>query len=299
MTLVVMAAGMGSRYGGLKQIDPIGPKGEIIIEYSIFDAIHAGFSKVVFIIKVEHLDLFKEVIGNKVSKFIETEYVFQELDALPTGYRLPETRIKPWGTGHAILSAKNAVHNDFVVINADDFYGRESYKLIFDFMKNSTNPMEYSMAGFKLENTLTENGSVARGICNTDSEMNLLSVTERTEIKREDRKIIFRDENNSWKEVSGNTLVSMNMWGFKPSIFAALEEIFPKFLDKNIDNPKAEFFIPMVVDTLLQNKKSEVKVLETDSQWYGVTYKEDRESVRNAIKKLAEKEYPKQLWSGN
>lgn len=298
MTLVVMAAGMGSRYGGLKQIDPIGPNGEIIIEYSIFDAIRAGFKKVVFVIKRELLETFKEVIGNKISDHIEVEYIFQELSALPKEYHLPADRVKPWGTAHAILCTKDAVHTDFVVINADDFYGSESYELIKKFMDSDSNPFQYSMAGFHLKNTLTENGSVARGICELNSNSNLLSVTERTEIKRDGKNIVFKDEKGVWKSISEETLVSMNMWGFKTSIFNELENLFSKFLNENLYNPKAEFFIPMVVDTLIKNEKIQVKVLKTDAEWYGVTYQEDKENVKRAIGKLAKSSYPKNLWGG-
>ncbi|SJZ60937.1 dTDP-glucose pyrophosphorylase [Cetobacterium ceti] len=279
-TLAIMAAGMGSRYGGLKQIDPIGPKGEIIMEYSIHDGINAGFNRVVFIIKEENYNLFKETIGDKISKIVEVAYVFQD------SKNLPEGRVKPWGTAHAILSCKEVINEPFAVINADDFYGARSFRLIYDFLNTNGDPNTHCMSGFTLDRTLTENGAVARGICEIDENENLLSIVERTEIKKDNHMVVYRDGEN-WNEIDGKSIASMNIWGFKPSIFKKLEEEFPKFLQRNKGNIlKAEFYIPSVVDTLIKNNEGKIKVLKTPEQWYGVTYREDRDFVKNAISRM-------------
>lgn len=271
-TLVVMAAGMGSRFGGLKQITPIGPNGEIIIDFSVYDAIHSGFSKVVFIIKkaIEHD--FREAVGKRIEKMTDVEYVFQELDKIPTGFSIPEGREKPWGTGHAILCAKDAVKTPFAAINADDYYGKNGYKIIHDYL---TKNKKMCMVGYKLGNTLTENGTVTRGVCDTDKDGYLTSVTE-----------TFSLDKNSG--IPLDTTVSMNMWGFGTNIFDELESGFEKFLS-NLENPlKGEFLLPCIVDGMIKNYGEKVKVLTTDDKWYGVTYKEDVEPVKIAIKKLVD-----------
>lgn len=293
-TLVVLAAGMGSRYGGLKQIDKLGPSGQAILQYSCYDAARAGFGKVVFVIRRDIEKDFKDVIISKVKKSINCEYCFQEKNDLPEGFTLPETREKPWGTAHAVLAARKNVMEPFAVINADDFYGKEAYQTIADYFKtmpkNITN--QYCMVSYPVKNTLSEYGTVSRGICNTDSEGNLTTVVERTKIIRENGKIVFieGDEKN---EIAENTPVSMNFWGFTPSFFKHLEDAFKEFLKENIDKPKAEFLIPWVVDKLIKNKTAQTKVLTSDAQWFGVTYKEDRPAVVQKFQDLTDKgEYP-------
>ena len=297
-TLVVMAAGMGSRYGGLKQIDSVGPNGEIIIDYSIYDAIKAGFSKVVFIIRKDLENAFKEKIGKKIEKIIETEYVFQDINfGVPEEFSLPKERKKPWGTAHAIYCCKNVINGPFVVINADDFYGQSTYKIIYDYLVNSKDDFEYLMAGFILENTLTENGTVARGICKVDNYNNLLSITERTSIKQFDNDIKYTEDDLNWIDIEKGSIVSMNIWGFKPTIFSELEKDFKLFLCNNKDNIlKAEFYIPSVIDSMIKQKKANVKVLVSKEQWYGVTYKEDKENVCKSINNLMGNIYPDKLW---
>lgn len=296
-TLVIMAAGMGSRYGGLKQLDKIGPNGEAIIEYSIYDAIRAGIKKVVFIIKNEIFEVFRETIGVKIEKIIETEYVFQELDTIDLGNIKEVKRVKPWGTGHAILCCKERVKDPFIVINADDFYGKDTYKIIInEIMKNNENSHKYTMAGFKVENTLTDFGSVSRGVCKVDNKGDLLSVDEKTKIKRIHNDIVY-EEDGVLNKIEEGTLVSMNIWGLKPSIFKELEEKFIEFLNnKNTNIEKDEFYLPVVIDELIKEKKVEVKVLKSNEQWYGVTYKEDKEKVGQALKALSKTNYPNDLW---
>lgn len=300
-TLVIMSAGMGSRFGGLKQIEPIGPNGEIIIDYSIYDAINAGFEKVVFIIKKEIEKDFKESVGNRIAKQIKTEYVFQSIDNLPDGFTVPEGRVKPWGTGHAILSCKGIVNEPFVVINADDYYGKESFKLLYDFLVNSQkddNKNNFCMAGFIIENTLTENGYVSRGVCKVDENGNLNEIVERTHIEIVDNKTKYTEDGQNYITIEEGSTVSMNCWGFTPYIIDELDKRFPKFLNDNKENiMKAEFFLPFVVDELIKEDKVNVKVLKTPDKWFGVTYKEDKEKVVNAIKKMIEdKKYPEKLW---
>lgn len=300
-TLVIMAAGMGSRYGGLKQIDPVGPNGEIIMEYSIYDAIRAGFSKVVFIIKKEIEETFREVIGKKVEGIIDVEYVYQRVDNLPEGFSVPEGRVKPWGTGHAVLSAKDAVKTPFAVINADDFYGAETYRLLNGFLTNNqdaANKYKYCMVGFVIENTLTENGHVARGVCNVDSEGHLVGIHERTKIVKFGNETKYTEDDTNWIKIPEKSIVSMNTWGFNPSILNELEERFPVFLRKNQDNIiKAEYFLPTVVDDLIKEGKANVKVLSTTDKWYGVTYQEDKPVVKKSISDMvADQKYPSRLW---
>ncbi|WP_024833055.1 nucleotidyltransferase family protein [Ruminiclostridium josui] len=299
--LVIMAAGMGSRYGGLKQIDPVGPNGEIIMEYSIYDAIRAGFNKVVFIIKKEIEDTFREVVGKKIEGIIDVEYVYQKVDNLPQGFSVPEGRVKPWGTGHAVLSAKDAVKTPFAVINADDFYGAETYKLLNGFLTNNQdtdNKYKYCMVGFVIENTLTENGHVARGVCNVDSQGNLINIHERTKIVKFGNETKYTEDDKNWIKIPGKSIVSMNTWGFNLSILQELEERFPEFLRKNKDNLlKAEYFLPTVVDNLINEGKADVKVLSTSDRWYGVTYQEDKPIVKKSIGDMvSENKYPKHLW---
>ncbi len=293
-TLVVLAAGMGSRYGGLKQIDKLGPSGQAILQYSCYDAARAGFGKVVFVIRRDIEKDFKDVIISKVKKSINCEYCFQEKNDLPEGFTLPETREKPWGTAHAVLAARKNVMEPFAVINADDFYGKEAYQTIANYFKtmpkNTTN--QYCMVGYPVKNTLSEYGTVSRGICNTDSEGNLTTVVERTKIIRENGKIVFI-EGEEKTEIAENTPVSMNFWGFTPSFFKHLEDAFKEFLKENIDKPKAEFLIPWVVDKLIKNKIAQTKVLTSEAQWFGVTYKEDRPAVVQKFQDLTDKgEYP-------
>lgn len=300
--LVVMAAGMGSRYGGLKQIDPVDKEGHIIMDFSIYDAVRAGFKKVVFIIKKENEADFKAAIGDRISKIIEVAYVFQDLNNLPEGYSIPEGRVKPWGTGHAILSCLDEVDGPFAVINADDYYGSHAFQMAYDFLSQNEEGDTYSymMVGYKLENTLTDNGHVARGVCVTDEDGHLVKINERTHIeKREDGAAYTEDDGKTWVEIPEGSTVSMNMWGFSASILKELKDRFPRFLDENLKvNPlKCEYFLPFVVDELLGEKKATVKVLKSMDKWYGVTYKEDKPVVVAAIQNLKDGGlYPQKLW---
>ena len=300
-TLVIMAAGMGSRYGGLKQIEPIGPNGEIIMDYSIFDAVNAGFEKVVFIIKDEIEGIFKEKIGKKIEKQIKTEYAYQRIDNLPNGFSVPKGRVKPWGTGHAVLSCKGIVNEPFAVINADDYYGKESFKLLYDFLitRQNDNKNEYCMAGYIIENTLTENGYVARGVCKDDKNGYLVDIVERTHIESINGETKFTEDGENWTTIPKNSIVSMNCWGFKTNMIDELEKRFSKFLESSKDNIlKAEYFLPFVVDELIKESKADVKVLKTFDKWYGVTYKEDKEKVVNAIRQMINQgKYPERLWN--
>ena len=300
--LVIMAAGMGSRYGGLKQIDPIDDEGHIIIDFSLYDAYRAGFRRAVFIIKPEMEKEFREVIGNRMEKIMDISYAFQRLDALPDGYAVPEGRIKPWGTGHAILSCDGIIDAPFAVINSDDYYGREAFKLIYDFLSNvnDNEKYQYSMVGYKLGNTLTDFGSVARGVCEVNEDNMLLSVTEHTRIeKRGDKAEFTEDGGESWTELPMEQTVSMNLWGFTPKMIEELKIRFPEFLESGLKtNPlKCEYFLPSVVSELINGDKAEVKVLRSADKWYGVTYKEDKETVVNAIASMKSRgDYPEKLW---
>jgi len=298
-TLYVLAAGMGSRYGGLKQMDGLGPNGETIMDYSIFDAIRAGFGKVVFVIRKDFEEDFRSIILKKYENIIPVDLVFQSLDKLPEGFTVPENRVKPWGTNHAVMMGKDVIKEPFAVINADDFYGRESYKILAGYLSLLENEKDnYCMVGYRIGNTLSESGSVARGICSTDSDGYLTSVVERTYIIRDtDGEIKFKDENDQLTAVQENTPVSMNMWGFTPEYFDYSDELFVNFLLKEQNNPKAEFYIPFVVDHLIVTGQAKVKVLDTSSKWFGVTYAEDRESVVAKIQDLVNKgEYPAKLF---
>ena len=277
-TLVVMAAGMGSRFGGLKQVEPVGPNGEAILDFSVYDAKRAGFDKVVFIIKKQIEEEFKTLVGQRIEKTIDVEYVFQETDKLPEGFVCPETRQKPWGTGHAILCCKGVVNEPFAVVNADDYYGVSGFQSIYNHLMNNDS---YCMVGFRLSNTVTENGTVSRGVCEIEDGM-LRSVTEHTKIGPDGTSAI----NGGEIKLPMDTLVSMNMWGFKPDIFSYLEADFIGFLKENLNSEKGEFFLPFVVDGLIRAGEKQVAVLATEDKWYGVTYKEDKEQVVSAIKAL-------------
>lgn len=289
--LVIMAAGMGSRYGGLKQIDPVDDDGHIIMDFSIYDAALAGFEKVIFIIKKENEADFRERIGDRVAEKLQVEYVFQDMHNLPEGYNVPDGREKPWGTGHAVLSCLPVVDGPFAVINADDYYGREAFRLIYDYLisHQDNDKYQYAMVGYYLKNTLTENGYVARGICAVSEEGKLTGITERTRIeKHADGPAFTEDGGNTWVSLPEDTIVSMNMWGFSASLLVELKERFANFLERNLaKNPlKCEYFLPFVVDELLRENKAEVTVLKSSDRWYGVTYKEDKPLVVEAIKAL-------------
>jgi len=287
---------MGSRFGGLKQVEPIGPGGEAIIEYSIFDAIRAGFGKVVFVIRESFADAFQEKFGDKLAGKINVEYVFQELDNLPEGFSLPEGREKPWGTAHAILVAKNVINEPFCALNADDFYGYNAYKVMAHYLKESTDPSEYSMVGYKLGNTLSDFGSVSRGICEVNKNDELESIVETKKIFKKEDKILSEEPDGNEKILTGNETVSLNMWGFKTSIFPVLEKKFTEFLKTEKDKPKSEMYIPSVVFEMIEEGNASVKVLKTDSPWFGVTYKEDKPDVVNKIKSLIDQgEYPAEI----
>ena len=297
-TLLILAAGMGSRFGGLKQVEPVGPNGEAIIDYSIYDAIRAGFGKVVFIIRESFADAFKEKFDAKLKGKIEVDYVFQELDMLPKGFKLPEGREKPWGTAHAILCARNIVKEPFCALNADDFYGFNAYKAMAEFLIESKDEKEYSMVGYKLNDTLSEFGSVSRGICEEDKNNNLIKIVETLKIIKRANEIISIEPDESETSLTGNEIASMNNWGFKPSIFDQLEKRFTQFLKTEIDKPKSEMYIPSVVFDLIDDKAATVKVLKANSPWFGVTYKEDKPFVIEKINTLiANGDYPKKLWS--
>ena len=299
MTLVILAAGMGSRYGGLKQIDPITDHGEFIIDFSVFDAIRCGFDKVVFVIKEENLEEFRSTIGKRFENRVEVHYVFQNLYDLPDGYSVPEGRTKPWGTSQALLAAKDVVKEPFAVINADDFYGKSAYKLIFShFEKNQTETVpEYCMVGYVLENTLTENGTVSRGICQVSDEY-LMDIVERTSIRPRGDVAVF-EENGTETEIPLTSIASMNCWGFTPDVFEGIEEGFKEFLSKldSYPNPlKCEYYLPFAVRELMAAGKCRVRVYSSEDAWYGVTYHEDKEKVKASIQALkASGAYPEKL----
>ncbi len=297
-TLVVMAAGVGSRYGGLKQIDPVGPNNEIILDYSVYDAIRAGFGKVVFIIRRDIEKDFKAVIGSHFAGRVNVEYVFQELTDLPTGFSVPEGRTKPWGTGQAVLSCRNIVKEPFGVINADDLYGAESYKILADYLgKLDPASNAYAMVGFRIANTLSDHGHVTRGLCEVDANRMLVSVVERFKIEKTPTGARYLDEKEQWVGLKGDEIASMNMWGFTPTMFKYLEQKFPPFLKQAGGNLKAEFLMPSVADELIKAGKITMKILNTPAQWLGVTYKEDKPSVQKSIQELiARKVYPTPLW---
>ena len=301
--LVVMAAGMGSRYGGLKQIDPVGGHGQLIIDYSIYDAHRAGFDTVIFVIKRQIEDSFKAAIGDRLSRVMEVRYAYQELDDLPAGYAVPEGRVKPWGTAHAILAARDLIDGPFAVINADDCYGPEGFRAIYDYLEGHPDRpgcYEYAMVGYLLGNTVTEHGHVARGVCEEDGDGYLLRVTERTRIEPDGADARYtEDEGKSWHHLAGDTIVSMNLWGFSRSFVDEAWARFPAFLDRTLaENPlKGEYFLPGVVTQLLEEGKARVKVLRSHDKWYGVTYQEDKPAVMAALAdKTARGLYPDELW---
>ena len=301
-TLVILAAGMGSRYGGLKQIDPVGPDNSIIIDYSIYDAVKNGFNKVVFIIKKENEAIFREVIGDKVSKYVQVEYVYQSLDMLPDGFECPADRVKPWGTAHAILCCKGVVNEPFVVINSDDFYGRDAYNALGDWIEKTDfngDKYKFAMAGYYLKNTLTDNGTVSRGVCDVDENGQLVDVIERTKIMRVNGKISFTEDEENWTELPEEVLCSMNCWCFPAEFINEIERYFIEFLKNEVpSNPlKSEFFLPFLVRDLLIDKKCTVDVLETKDKWFGVTYKEDKPDVVKSVQALVDAGvYPEKLW---
>lgn len=297
-TLFVLAAGMGSRYGGLKQLDGLGPNGETIMDYSIFDAIRGGFGKLVFVIRKDFEKDFREKIISKYENHIPVEVVFQDLNDLPAGFTCPEERVKPWGTNHAVLMGKKVIKEPFAVINADDFYGRDSFAVLGKALSEMGGKKnDYCMVGYRVGNTLSESGSVARGVCSTDKDGYLTTVVERTAIERIDGKVSFKDENNQLVSIADNTPVSMNMWGFTPDYFEYSEEYFAEFLKDNISNLKCEYFIPLMVNKLINDGTARVKVLDTTSKWFGVTYAADRQSVVDKIQALVDAgEYPEKLF---
>lgn len=297
-TLVILAAGMGSRYGGMKQIDGVGNHGEPIIEFSIYDAKQAGFENVVLIIKREHEEAFKQALTNKLEGKINVRFAYQDMCNIPEGFTVPEGRVKPWGTTHALLACKGIVDGPFAIINADDFYGRDAYKVIYDFLTTEVKDNQYAMVGYPCINTLTDNGTVTRGLCQEDENKCLTSIVEIQKIAKKDGHAVYED-NGEWKEISDTSLVSMNFWGFTPAIFKDMEEIFAKFLQEHLEeNPlKCEHVIPTAVGTLVKEHKCSVKMLSSKDAWFGVTYKEDKPNVMQKIQEMKDAGiYPDQLW---
>ena len=299
-TLLILAAGMASRYGSMKQIDGFGPNGETIIDYSIYDAIKAGFGKICFIIKEEFAENFKEIFEPKLKGKIEIDYVFQDFDLTKHGIQRKVERLKPWGTAHAVLAAKNNINEPFCVINADDFYGYDSFKKMADFLTNEVSDEHFALMGYQIDKTLSEYGSVSRGVCQVDEEGNMTAVTERTKVyfkKIDNVKKVFFEEDGIEYELPHTSRVSMNFWGFTPSVFRDSEELLQEFVEENHQDPKAEFFIPLVADELIKENKASFKVIPTASQWFGVTYLEDKPIVQDSISNLIKGGvYPEQLW---
>lgn len=298
-TLLILAAGMGSRYGGLKQLDPMGPHGETVLDYSVFDALRGGFGKVVFVIRRDFEEEFKNKVGSRFDQKVPVEYAFQDLNNLPAGFSVPEGRVKPWGTTHAVLAAEANIHEPFAMINADDFYGHDAFAKLaanLQTLKPTDGKAQYSMVGFQLKKTLSDNGSVARGVC-TSKNGKLESVTEMTKIFGTANGARNEEDAKHPVELTGNELVSMNFWGFTPDLFPQLHEAFHDFLTRHGNDPKSECYVPKVVDVLIKTGKADVAVLETSSSWFGVTYPEDKEVVVGSIKKLTDaSEYPSPLW---
>ncbi|MHC4740730.1 MAG: nucleotidyltransferase family protein [Planctomycetota bacterium] len=297
-TLLILAAGLGARYGGLKQIDSVGPGGEIIIDYSIYDAIAAGFGKLVFVIRHYFEDAFRDKIGGKFDRFVETAYAYQELDEALGDFVLPPNREKPWGTGHAVLVARELIDEPFAVINADDYYGLDSFRALAQFLSGpAISPTDYAMVGFRLGNTLSDYGSVARGVCHCDENMFLHDITERTRVEKREDSVYYIDKDGTEHTLSGDEVVSMNMWGFHPSIFTHLSRQFGDFLKEHGNDRRAEFFIPTAVGDLVESNRVRVKVLPTHENWFGVTYREDRAIAQRRIAELIEQgAYPEKLW---
>jgi NDP-sugar pyrophosphorylase family protein len=299
-TLLVLAAGMGSRYGGIKQLDQLGPSGETIMDYSIYDAIRAGFNKVVFVIRHDFEEDFREIFIDKLQGKVKVEIAYQELTNIPEGFTFHPERKKPWGTAHAMLVAKDAIKEPFAVINADDFYGKEAYQTMADFLKNTAEPgkFEYSMMGYKLANTLSEYGSVSRGICKVDDDGYLQSVEEHTKIERDDSGKVLSHTNEGTMELPEDSLVSMNFWGFDPSIFDIIQNDFVVFLKKHSQELKSEVYTPKVVDNVIKRGQGKVKMLTSDAKWFGITYADDKPKTMENLRKLTEdNEYPSNLWS--
>lgn len=296
-TLLILAAGVGSRYGGLKQLDQVGPSGETIIDYSIYDAIRAGFGKVVFVIRKQIETEFMQFFGNRFNQIIETDFAFQELNMIPQGFTAPSLRTKPWGTAHAIYVAKNLINDPFAVINADDFYGKDAFRVMAEFLSHNAEPSAYSMVGYELSKTISEFGAVSRGLCSVDENMHLTDVTEGIGIKKHLNGIGFPDQNDHWVMLPENASVSMNFWGFMPEIFKHLENGFTEFLKMNSDNPKSEYYIPTLVNDLIKSSQATVKVLHSSAVWFGVTYREDRDLTVKKISNLVTQGiYPAKLW---
>lgn len=298
MTLLILAAGMGSRYGGLKQMDPVGPAGEAIIDYSIYDAIKAGFDKVVFVIRKDFEEAFRAKFDAKLEGKIEVAYAFQSVDAPIEGIDKMPDRVKPWGTGHAVLVAADVINEPFAVINADDYYGLPGFKIMANFLKNDCSPSQYSMVGYELDNTLSDNGTVSRGICDMDDDHNLTGAREHTKICWQGDNIEALDENDQPVMLNPKALVSMNFWGLHHSIFGELQQMFKTFVEENADKPKAEFYIPYAINDLIHDGKVAAKVLANDGKWYGVTYREDAPTVQTAFTEMTETGmYPTPLWA--
>ena len=296
-TLVILAAGMASRYGSMKQIQGFGPHGETIMDYSIYDSIEAGFGKIVFIIRKDFEENFKSIFEPKLKGKVETVYVDQNLNDFTEGHEIPADRTKPWGTAHAVLCAKNVIHEPFAVINADDFYGRDAFEKAAKFLTSEVNDSKLSIIGYDLSKTLSENGTVSRGVCEVDEHSNLVSIVERTKIYKEGDKIVYEEEGKK-TEVPATSKVSMNFWCFAPSIFNFIEPLFHDFLKNNISNPKSEFFIPIIGDAFIKENKGTISVIPTSAQWFGVTYKEDAPAVKEDINKLVNSgAYPQSLWN--
>ena len=298
MTLAILAAGMGSRYGGLKQLDPFTENGEFIIDFSVFDAIRAGFDRVVFIIKKENFELFKETVGKRVEKHIKVEYAFQDLYDVPKWFKVPEGRVKPWGTTQAVLATKGIIDDNFAVINADDFYGRDCFVKLSNHLKKA-NPGECCMVGYVLRNTLTKNGTVSRGVCVGDENGMLKSINERTKIRVKGNDAEYLDENGNWVDLSGDSLTSMNCWGLTPDIFVPLQNKFDEFLKNEHPDPlKSECYLPLAINDIMYDGDCTVKIYSTTANWYGVTYAEDKPYVKESITALMNgEEYPKSLWT--
>jgi NDP-sugar pyrophosphorylase family protein len=299
--LVVMAAGIGSRYGGLKQIEPVGPGGEIILDYSVFDARKAGFGKIIFVINRQMESDFRERIAQTIGQHCETVYAYQELDNLPAGFDVPPDRVKPWGTAHAVLSCKDRVDTSFAVINADDFYGQTAFQALGSYLKHAQDMEDsynFCMVGYHLINTLTEHGHVARGVCKVDQEDRLIEIRERTRIEQFNGQVKYTEDSETWVELPVDSLVSLNLWGFTPGILTEIEERFARFLVENRGNLlMAEYFLPEVVNQLLGENKAVVQVLRTDERWFGVTYQEDKIRVKDAVQELIRQGvYPQKLW---
>jgi UTP-glucose-1-phosphate uridylyltransferase len=297
-TLLILAGGMGSRYGGLKQFDPIGPNGETVIDYSIYDAVAVGFGKVVFVIRRYFEDAFRKMMDHKFDRLVKTVYAYQELDVCVNGFELPAGRKKPWGTGHALLTAGGVIDEPFAVINADDFYGSGSFKIMADYLSTpGRSDDEYSMIGYTLRNTLSEYGCVCRGVCRVDKEMLLRKIVEREKVDKAGDSVRYFDECGQEQHLTGDEVVSMNFWGFKPSIFDYLQSLFKQFLKEHGDDLDSEFFIPTAVDHLIVSGKIQVKVLMTEERWFGITYRDDRAIATTAVNKLIEQgRYPERLW---